>query len=190
MALPEISKDMIERKTIFSDDRRFRYTLWREFQTEFLFDGGNKMKPGFVMFIGLNPSTANETEDDPTIRRCIRFSKKWGYGAYCMTNLFAFCTAYPKVLTQFGHPIGEPGFYKTEYGDFGNRNDYWLHLIGKEAGLIIAAWGAFPQAIGRANYVQAMLAGKLFCLGKNADGSPKHPLYLRADSKPIPYNEP
>lgn len=197
-AVIAIGGNMIQRKTLFSDDRKFRYTLWREFYPIFATDGaagkvpieGNKSHH-FVMFIGLNPSTATETEDDPTNRRCIRFAKEWGFGAYCMTNLFAFCTAYPKVLTEAGHPIGEPGNYITVgNAGFDNRNDYWLYLTGREAGLIVAAWGSFPQAVERAKTIRKMFAGKLYCLGQTANGSPKHPLYLQADTKPILYDEP
>ena len=183
---------MIERKTLFSDDRQFRYTLWREWKTQAELLNPSTSRSGrtpdrsFVMFIGLNPSTANETENDATVRRCINFAKAWGFGAYCMTNLFAYCTAYPEVLTKAGHPIGEPGNYITVgNAGFGNRNDYWLYLIAQEAAMIVAAWGAFPEAKGRANYVHAMLKGKLHHLGLTRDGSPKHPLYLRSDTQPI-----
>ncbi|GHX72979.1 hypothetical protein VCSRO16_3593 [Vibrio cholerae] len=60
--------------------RKYRYALWRTWDSD---------KP-FAMFIGLNPSTADEKNDDPTLRRCINFAKSWGYGGVCMANLFAF----------------------------------------------------------------------------------------------------
>lgn len=72
-------------RCIFSPCGRYRYTLWREWI------GGE----GFVQFIGLNPSTATDTEDDPTIRRCINYAKSWGYGGMCMTNLFAYRATLP-----------------------------------------------------------------------------------------------
>ena len=165
----------MKHKTIFSPCRKYRYTLWREFFKGWFEDvepgeacAGNRFK--YVQFIGLNPSTANETQDDPTIRRCIRFSKDWGYGAFCMTNLFGFCSAYPKEMMASSDPVGE--------------NDKYLSEIGNQAGLIIAAWGAFPCAIERGKNVRTMFSGRLHHLGLNSDGTPKHPLYLRADTKP------
>ena len=75
-------------RTIFSQDREFRYTLWRQW--------GRVVKT--VAFIGLNPSTADEQVDDPTVRRCIRFAKDWGYDAMWMMNIFAFRATDPKVM--------------------------------------------------------------------------------------------
>lgn len=68
--------------------RTYRYALWRTW---------DESKP-FAMFVGLNPSTADELEDDPTIRRCINFSKLWGYGGLCMVNLFAYRATDPTAL--------------------------------------------------------------------------------------------
>lgn len=70
----------------FSLCRRYRYDLWRRWD----------ISKGYAMFIGLNPSTADKTADDPTIRRCIGFARSWGYGALCMTNLFAFRATDPR----------------------------------------------------------------------------------------------
>ena len=74
----------------FEDDRQYRYLLWRNW---------DELKPK-IMFIGLNPSTANEEKDDPTIRRVCIFAKKWGFGGVYMANLFPFVTAYPKELEK------------------------------------------------------------------------------------------
>jgi hypothetical protein len=88
---------MIDKTTIFSADRRYRYTLWRDWSKDLLCGmdsrprlAGDQTPNQFVQFIGLNPSTADEKQDDPTIRRCIGFAKAWGYGAMCMTNIFAW----------------------------------------------------------------------------------------------------
>ena len=78
------------------------------------------------MFIGLNPSTADETIDDPTIRRCISFSKDWGYGALCMTNLFAFRATDPAVMKAHPEPVGE-------------ANDGTLVEFALSAGVVVAA---------------------------------------------------
>jgi hypothetical protein len=80
------------------------------------------------MFVGLNPSTADETSDDPTIRRCIAFAKSWGYSALCMTNLFAYRATDPKIMKKAQYPVGPD-------------NDDYLKMLSAGAGVVIAAWG-------------------------------------------------
>lgn len=150
------------RSTIFSPCRTWRYTLWREWI------GGN----GYAMFIGLNPSTADEVQDDPTIRRCIAFSKAWGYSAYCMTNLFAFRATDPRVMKAHPDPIGAD-------------NDAHLQRCAGSAGIVIAAWGNHGTHMGRAHAVRALLP-RLHCLKVTKAGEPQHPLYLPAWLNPIP----
>lgn len=173
----------MKRETIFSPCRKYRYTLWREFETSFLFDGGNKMKEGFVQFIGLNPSTADETKDDPTIRRCIGFAKAWGFGALCMTNLFAWRDTDPEKMKLVSCPVTEP-LVKL------NVNNKHLLSIAKDAALVIAAWGKDGKHQYRQMLVKAEFQSngiKLHCLGLNGDGTPKHPLYLKATTQPEPF---
>src|SRR3954470_12052751 len=85
------------RAAIFSDDRKYRYCLFRQWDID----------APVVMFIGLNPSTANETQDDPTIRRVCKFAFDWGFGGVYMMNLFAWVTAYPQELMLVEKPIGD-----------------------------------------------------------------------------------
>lgn len=172
------------RTTQFSPDRRYRYTLWRELwsgdELFDAFDGTNEGERGnalgqYIMVIGLNPSTADERNDDPTIRRCKAFAKSWGYGALCMTNLFAFRATQPEDMKKAVDPAG------PECGK-------WLCDIAKGAGMILAAWGKHGSFIGRdRNVLSALKAiGKpVYCLGKNSDGSPKHPLYIAANTIPV-----
>ena len=80
----------------FSACRKYRYALWRTW---------DESKPN-VMIIGLNPSTADENENDPTITRCINFAKSWGYGGVCVTNLFAYCATVPSDMKASNDPIG------------------------------------------------------------------------------------
>lgn len=186
----------MQRKTIFSEDRKYRYTLWREWWKQNPprpmcrdcadHDGvcpsdGSRCNPSdYVMFIGLNPSTADETQDDPTIRRCIGFAKAWGYGALCMTNLFAFRATDPKVMKAQPMPL------VCEFVENSNR----IIDVAKDAGLIVCAWGAHGNFQNRANETVSFLRIykiKLHHLGLNRDGTPKHPLYLRKDLKPIPF---
>ena len=95
---------------VFSDCRKFRYALWR------MWDGDKPL----VMIIGLNPSTADEKVNDPTISRCISFARSWGYGGVCVTNLFGFRATSPTHLKAHHDPIGK-------------ENDAWVHEMAKEA---------------------------------------------------------
>ena len=108
----------------FSACMAYRYTLWRRW--------GRQKHKNQVMFIGLNPSTADETKDDPTVRRCIRFSRDWGYSGLIMMNAYAFRATKPKVMKDSQFPVGPD-------------NDKWLRSLGREVirggGVIIAAWG-------------------------------------------------
>ena len=145
----------------FSKDRIYRYALWRTW---------DESKPK-VLFVGLNPSTADEVQDDPTIRRCIRYSKDWGYGGYIMGNIFAYRSTNPKKLLDIDDPIG-------------SKNDYWLKKLNKEASLTIGAWGNHGKILDRGSQINQMF--KTFhCLKITKEGFPSHPLYLSSKLKPI-----
>ena len=128
------------------------------------------------MFIGLNPSTADETVDDPTIRRCIGFAKAWGYGGIYMLNAYAFRATNPKDMKAAADPIG-PG------------NDEAFGYYRSKVGLIVAAWGAHcdPE---RARKVCQAVGRPVECLGLTAAGAPKHPLYLKATTPRQRYWDP
>ena len=143
----------------FSDDRKYRYALWRIWDTE---------KP-LVMFIGLNPSTANEKADDPTIRRVVSFARSWGYGGVYMMNLFAIVSSDPAILKTVDDPTKE--------------NDHYLIGVGVLCKNVVFAWGNFKEAEERAKVVSAMFP-KATCLGKNKNGTPKHPLYIASKTSP------
>jgi hypothetical protein len=137
----------------FSECRKYRYALWRIW---------DESKP-YVMFIGLNPSTADESEDDPTIKRCVDFAKSWGYGGLCMTNLFAYRSTDPAKLQIEQDPIGF-------------ENDNWLRNLSKSAGVVVAAWGNGGAYLGRSKEVTSMIKN-LKCIKLNKTGEPAHPLY-------------
>ena len=165
----------MNRETTFSICRRYRWTLWRDWEEVPLWAATTGTASRYVQFIGLNPSTADETQNDPTIRRCIQFAKDWGYGALCMTNLFGFRATQPTVMKAHQDPIG-----------CDNTNQ--IRDVAAEAGIIIAAWGRDGKHIGRQSQVLDALkpwSSKVHHLGLNSDGTPKHPLYLRADTKPV-----
>jgi len=152
--------DLFEsRRADFSPCRLFRYTLWRTW---------DKQKP-YVMFIGLNPSTADESKDDPTIRRCMGFAKAWGFGGLCMTNLFAYRATDPNKMKAWPDPIGL-------------HNDAWLIRVATDAGLVVAAWGNHGNHLSRAADVRRLIDG-MCCLGTTKQGEPKHPLYLSSNTK-------
>lgn len=151
---------------VFSDCGEYRYTLWRRWSASPL--------DQYLMIIGLNPSTADARQDDPTIRRCIDFANRSGFRALCMTNLFAWRDKEPAKMKQAKDPIGP-------------ENDYWLRRCAKGAGLIIAAWGR-NGIHGRRdlNVIQALKNEGHFihCLKTNANGTPRHPLYVPAITLP------
>ena len=153
----------MEKSATFSPCRKYRYTLWRNW--------GGLFTSGYAMFIGLNPSTADETLDDPTVRRCINYSKNWGYAGLCMTNLFAFRATSPKEMKAQVDPVGPD-------------NDQYLLDMAECAGIIIAAWGINGCHNGRDKEVVRMI-GNLHHLGLSKDGHPRHPLYLKNDLKPV-----
>jgi len=144
-----------------SDCRNYRFALWRTWDDS---------KP-FAMIIGLNPSTADEVNDDPTLTRCINFAKSWGYGGVCMTNLFAYRATDPKDMKAQRDPIGV-------------ENDMWLTKLANDAGIVVAAWGNDGSYLNRSNMVVEMLPN-LHYLKMNKSGEPAHPLYLKADLIPV-----
>lgn len=157
-------KDLFGSKSAdFSPCRNYRYTLWRWW---------DESKP-YVMFIGLNPSTADEIEDDPTIRRCVNFAKSWGYGGFCMTNLFAIRATKPKTMLAHNQPIGFD-------------NDKWIDSIAKNAGIIIAAWGAHGGHINRDKEIMARFEN-LKCFEILKSGKPKHPLFVKSNKTLLDY---
>lgn len=153
---------------IFSPCRRYRYELFRQWDPN----------PPKVAFIGLNPSTADETNDDPTIRRCIGFARRWGYGGLYMLNIFAFRATNPRDMKQQRDPIGPD-------------NDQHLIGIAPRVEKIICAWGAHGSYKDRGKQVVDMLRGQgapLYYLGETMEAHPLHPLYLSNDKKPILYD--
>jgi len=163
-----IIETLEQRGAEFSDCRRYRYVLWRRWNFQ---SYANQ-----VMFIGLNPSTADEMEDDPTIRRCVGFAKDWGYGGILMLNAYAFHSTDPKGLKAVIDPVGP-------------QNDEALGYRRSQCGLVIAAWGSHCSPDREMQVCQAI--GKVIhCLGRTKSGKPKHPLYLKADTKPDVYWDP
>lgn len=140
----------------FSECRKYRYVLWRRW--------GWSGYAQQVMFIGLNPSTADETEDDPTIRRCIGFAKSWGYAGLLMMNAYAFRATNPREMKRQIDPVG-PG------------NDEAFGYRRTQVGLIVACWGSHCSE-SRERQVCDAVGKPIQCFGLTKAGRPKHPLYL------------
>ena len=156
---------MMKSNAYFSRCRQYRYALSRIWEPE---------KP-YAMIIALNPSTADHVNNDPTITRCIGFAKSWGYGGLYVANLFAYRATYPTDLFAADHPIG-------------SNNDRWLRKLSREAGIVVAGWGNHGKHQNRSSKVKAMIS-PLHYLKLNKSGEPAHPLYLKANLKPHPWND-
>lgn len=153
-----MSDDGITRAAMLSDDKRYRYWLrrtWRE-------------QPGYLLWIMLNPSTADAIGDDHTIRKCMGFARRWGYGSMMVVNLYAYRVTDPTLLESWDTP--DPMV--------GPENDEWIKELAAKATGIVAGWGdSGPNGLReRAAYVADLLpAVEVACLGRTRQGMPRHP---------------
>lgn len=139
-----------------------RYSLLHRFDPLF---GGDR----FMLWIGLNPSTADERQLDPTLTRIAGFSRREGMDGFWMGNLFGLRTPYPKEMMAAPDPVG-PG------------NNHALLAAAAQCQRVVAAWGVTGDYQDRAAAVVSLLSGyELWCLGTTRDGHPRHPLYVKAD---------
>lgn len=156
---------LFESNAIFSPCRTWRYVLVRRW-------GAGQV----CNFLCLNPSTADEANDDPTVRRCIGFARKWGFGGLVVTNIFALRSTDPQALLEVEDPVGPD-------------NDEAIQKIATLAELVVCAWGVHGDLLERHRRVIEMLTASevsLYCLGVTKDGFPRHPLYIRGDTRPVP----
>lgn len=123
----------------------------------------------------LNPSSADEVKDDPTIRRCIAFSKGFGFGALTVVNLYPFRTKSPKELRSFGD-------LPFDFSDEMRRNHEVICATAGEADVIIVAWGDAAWHTDWYSLTHGIPRPRtLRCLGTTKSGAPRHPLYVRGD---------
>ena len=149
---------------VYSDCEAYRYTLTRVWDA-----AGEK-----AVFVMLNPSTATETQNDPTVERCERRARALGFGAFRVTNIFAYRATDPKVMRAVPDPIGPD-------------NDAAIADGAAWADGIICAWGSHGAHLDRGHQVEVMLRGagyELHHLGLTLSGSPKHPLYIGYGMQP------
>jgi hypothetical protein len=149
----------------FSEDREYRYRLWRMWDPE---------KP-VLAFIMLNPSTADEVELDPTCRRCKGYVEDWGYGKLVVGNIFALRSTDPENLYDHDDPVGP-------------ENDAHLQAIVDDADKVIAAWGTHGAHRDRGREVVDLLDADLEALDTTKEGHPCHPLYQPKDIEPVPFD--
>ena len=146
----------------FSPDRIYRYTLTRQW------DDGK-----CVAWLMFNPSTADEAQNDPTIRKCIGFSRRWGYGRLVILNLYSVRNSNPRAVARIADPVGP-------------MNDYWIKESLKDEGVreLVCAWGCAQHEPNIDARVRAVLANvrevgtPVVCLGYRDDGHPRHPLMV------------
>jgi hypothetical protein len=159
---------MVTRSCVFSDDRIYRYRLdiaWGE--------GGL----GNVAWCLLNPSTADEIENDPTVERRFRWSMAHGYDSLSIVNIFAYRATDPDVMKAQADPVGPD-------------DDRHILEVAKASDLFVVGWGNHGSHLGRGWQVTEMLSREGIepqCLGINRDGQPKHPLYTSYTTPLRPY---
>lgn len=157
------------------DDRRFRYLLWRTW---------DKALPPLGMVL-LNPSTADETENDATISRCIERARRMGHGGLLLANLFAYRATDPKELYRL----------RRELDVIGRGNDAAIMQVAKTCPRVVCGWGNHGALDGRGAYVGWMLTElsarrgfELLALRVTKTGEPEHPLYLPYELSPTLYS--
>jgi len=149
----------------FSTCNRYRYALWRTWSES----------DHACLFLMLNPSTADESVNDPTVERCQRYAQGWGYGGLVVCNLFAFRATDPALMKQEEDPAGP-------------ENDAAILDAARRCGIVVCAWGNHGSHLGRAKTVVSMLMAddiELHALKITGEGHPGHPLYLKKDLTPV-----
>ncbi len=152
---------------IYSDCEKYRYSLTRVWDPH-----GRK-----ALFVMLNPSTATEVQNDPTVERCERRARALGFGAFQVTNIFAWRDTDPRKMRAAADPVGP-------------ENDKAILEGADWADQVIAAWGTHGAHLDRGPAVEALLRGtgqSLFHLGLSKAGHPKHPLYIAYTQQPEPW---
>jgi len=167
MITREHIKDDAPSTAVYSDCERYRYMLTRTWAP-----GGRR-----ALFVMLNPSTATEVQNDPTVERCERRARALGFGAFRVTNIFAWRDTDPKKMRAALDPVGP-------------QNDAAIVESTGWADQIICAWGAHGAHLGRGDAVEALLRSTgrpLYHLGLTKAGHPKHPLYIAYARQPEPW---
>jgi hypothetical protein len=162
-------KDDAPSCAVYSDCERYRYSLTR------IWDQSAKR----VLFVMLNPSTATEVQNDPTVERCERRARTLGYGGFRVVNIFAWRDTDPAKMRRVADPVGPD-------------NDATLIEGAAWADHVIAAWGVHGAHLNRGPTVAELLRGcgcALYHLGLSKHGHPRHPLYLPYRQQPEAWSD-
>ena len=151
-------KEYLETTAIYSPYSMYRYVLKRTWPV-----GNDKL----VTFVLLNPSTATEHQDDPTIRRCVRFAIQWGYSGLYILNLFGYRATLPSDMRKAYDPVGPENL---------------KYIKETQTELVVVGWGNHGTYKGQDKIVLNELNNP-HSLGINKNGTPKHPLYVPYSSK-------
>ncbi|WP_290648480.1 DUF1643 domain-containing protein [Aquisalimonas sp.] len=149
----------------FSECRLYRYLLWRRWA-----------KGPTVTFVMLNPSTADETTNDPTVARCQRRAVQWGYGGLFVVNLFAWRSTDPVALYGLGDPVGP-------------ENDHTVRDASRNSELVVCGWGNHGTLHNRGRQVLGLVRSEgviPYALKITGAGQPGHPLYIGYAVQPQP----
>lgn len=152
----------------FSPCGKYRYRMWRYW-------GSGKT----VLWIMLNPSSADSQSLDPTTRRCRDYSTRWGFDGMMVCNLFALVSTDPKAMLAHPEPVGPD-----------NMSVVVREATSNRCGLVVAAWGSLGYHMNQDRAVWDAMAVNgvgLQCLGTTAGGFPRHPLYVRKDQPRVRY---
>lgn len=162
----QFNKSDAQSEAVFSDCERYRFLLTRTW--------GSGPR---ILFVMLNPSTATEVQNDPTVERCERRARALGFGAFRVTNIFAWRATDPKAMRAAADPVGQ-------------GNDQAILDSLAWADTVVCAWGNHGLHLGRGAEVEAMLrsaGARLHHLGLTGQGQPTHPLYIGYDRQPQPW---
>ncbi|WGH79802.1 DUF1643 domain-containing protein [Jannaschia ovalis] len=168
MITREFTKGDAPSTATYSADERYRYDLIRTW------DGAGER----INFVMLNPSTATELANDPTVERCERRARALGYGAFRVTNIFAYRATDPRDMRACPDPVG------------GSANDAAIRAAAHWADAVVCAWGVHGAHLDRGPAVERLLRATgrpLSMLGLSKDGHPKHPLYIGYAVRPQPW---
>lgn len=145
---------------VFSRCERYRFALVREWCPEL----------GSVAFVGLNPSTADQDCDDPTVRRCIEFARRWGFGSMFMLNAHGFRSTDPRGMRSVADAVGP-------------QNEFYIRAVSGFVGRVVVAWGNHCSEEHQRR-VMGWCGRPVLCFAVTKTGRPKHPLYVRGDVEP------
>jgi hypothetical protein len=145
-------------------DGPYRYSLWREWDPQC----------PRLLWVLLNPSTADASSDDPTLRRRLAFTHSWSFGSLEMVNLYAWRSSTPRELARIENPVGD-------------ENDRYIREAAMRAAKIVVAWGAHRTLHGRDSAVITQFCQPLWCLGTTREGHPRHPLYTKGNTALCPF---